>query len=109
MKNWINRVINIGLYWAFCLLVGSGLVMKFRLADEYPYPKGARILGLGWSDWAFLHLMTGAGIATLLLAHLVMNRRWILVVAADRRYWALAVGLGLGLALLLGPLLAPKK
>lgn len=108
MKNWINRAINIGLYWSTCLLIGSGLVMKYRLADEYPYPKGTRILGLGWADWAFLHLSVGLTVASLLAAHLVMNRRWIVAVAADRRFWALVAGLGIGLALMTGPLLAPR-
>lgn len=109
MKNWINRIINIGLYWSFCLLISSGLVMKYRLADEYPYPRGITILELGWTDWAFLHLVIGLTVASLIVAHLIMNRKWILIVAADRRAWALALGLVLGLVLLLGPMLAPRR
>lgn len=106
MKNWINRVVNIGLYWASCLLAASGLVLKFRLADEYPYPRGTKILGLGWNDWALLHLSLGLTIVSLVVVHLIMNRQWILVVAASRRTWALLAGLALGLLLFLIPLLA---
>jgi len=105
-KSWINRAVNIGLFWTFCMLVSSGLVLEYRLGTEFLDPSGATIWGMDWKAWAVLHLTLGLTLCGLILIHLWMNRMWIWAAAARRRNWALLAGLAVGAALLLAPLLA---
>jgi hypothetical protein len=103
---WINRAVNIGLYWTFCLLVSSGLVLEYRLGTEFLDPTGAAIWGMDWKAWSVLHLTLGITLSCLVLIHLWMNRKWIWIVATQRKNWALIIGLLLGMILLLAPLLS---
>lgn len=105
-QNWINRAVNIGLFWSFCLLASSGLVLKYRLGTEFYDPTGATIWGMDWKAWATLHLILGLLICSLIVIHLWMNRLWLWRVACRQRNWAILFGILLGLALLLGPLLS---
>jgi len=108
MRNAINRFVNISLFWTFCLLMGAGLVLKFRLADEYPYPSGTAILGLGWKDWAQLHFLLGMTMIFLVVIHLYMNRKWLLKIAAGFNRGILLGGLIIGLLLIGIPFFAPE-
>lgn len=103
---WINRAVNTGLYWTFCLLVSSGLILEYRLGTEFVDPTGAAIWGMDWKAWSVLHLTLGITLSALVLIHLWMNRRWIWTVATQRKNWALGLGLLIGVILLLAPLLS---
>lgn len=107
MKTWINRALNMGLFWCVCGFGGSGLVMKFRLGGEYPYLPSDTILGLSWADWALLHLSLGISILSLVVLHLLMNRQWIYRIAAARNSRALALGLVVGASIVVTPLVVP--
>jgi hypothetical protein len=109
MKPWINRALNMALFWCICGLGGSGLVMKFRLGGEYPYLPSQRIIGLAWSDWATLHLCLGLSMLSLVACHLIMNRQWIYRVAAMRNRRAMVAGFLVGALVLTLPLLIPMS
>jgi len=103
---WINRVINIGLFWTFCLLVSSGLILEYRLGTEFLDPTGATIWGVDWKAWSVLHLSLGFTLSGQILLHLWMNRLWIWAVATKKKNWALTLGIAFGALLFLAPLLA---
>lgn len=102
---WINRTVNTGLYWTFCLLVSSGLILEYRLGTEFLDPTGATIWGMDWKAWSILHQTLGLTLSGLVLVHLWMNRKWIWAVATRKKNWALLLGLAVGVLLLLAPLL----
>lgn len=104
-ETWINRTVNTGLFWTFCLLVSSGLILEYRLGTEFLDPTGATIWGMDWKAWSILHQTLGFILCALIMLHLWMNRRWIWAVATARQNWAILIGIAIGLALLLIPLL----
>lgn len=104
MKNWINRVLNLLLYLALCFMVGTGIVMWFRLPSQQGRRHGAgppEILGMDRHEWGNWHFYFGAAFSVLILAHLVMNWTWLRKIAAGRgRQWRLWAGLALGAAII---------
>lgn len=102
---WINRTVNAGLFWTFCLLISSGVILEYRLGTEFLDPTGATIWGMDWQKWSILHQTLGFIICSLILIHLWMNRLWIWAIATAKRSWAVLIGIAIGLALLLTPLL----
>jgi len=100
------RAGNFLLYLAFCAAAGTGLVMEYRL------PRGRRghgleVLGLDRHEWGDIHLILSLTTLGLIVVHLALHWAWLRKVASQARWWPLLLGLGLGLLLILGPLLLP--
>ncbi len=89
----LNRSLNLTLLLAGAFLFGTGWIMDHRL------PRGRAghdltLLGLGRHDWGELHAITGYVLVALVFAHLALHTAWLHRIAAARRPWLLAVGLG---------------
>jgi hypothetical protein len=98
-KNAVARVINGALFLGGCFLAGSGWLLDRRL----PSGRGAgggrmALLGMSRHDWGAWHAWAGYGVAALVVAHLALHWRWLVMIAAARKPWRLALGLALGLA-----------
>ncbi len=98
---------NLLLLWVSCGLVGTGLVMAYRLPSGSKGGRGLEVLGYSRHDWGELHLWLAYGVLALMAVHLALNWPWLRRVAAKARWWPLAVGLGVGLLLAVGPLALP--
>lgn len=105
-RSWVLRACNLGLYLAFCAAAGSGLVMETRLPRGRSH-RGLELLGLDRHEWGSLHLILSLTTLALIVLHLALHWAWLSKVAARARLWPLLAGLGLGLLLVLGPLLLP--
>jgi hypothetical protein len=105
-RSWLIRVCNLSLYLAFCAAAGSGLVMEYRLPRGRSH-RGLELLGLDRHEWGTLHFYLSFTTLALVVLHLALHWAWLKKVAAQARLWPLVVGLGLGLLLVLGPLLLP--
>lgn len=103
----INRAVDLALLWSFSLLAGSGLVMEYRLSEEYYLPTGSTVLGLTWKSWAALHLLSGYTTLGCIAVHLALHWRWVWTAAAQRRPLALVFVLLVAAALFAAPLIAP--
>ena len=105
--NLCRRVADAALYFLFCFLLGSGLLLKFS------YVKGRMgkqtVLGLVKHDWVDLHLYAGIAMAAILLLHLWYNRLWLRQVLCKKRAARFWVFLGLGVALVLALALWPTQ
>jgi hypothetical protein len=88
-------------------MTGTGLLLAFRL------PPGSRgghgLTALGWDrhEWGDLHTWISYGFLALILIHLALHWRWFWQIAAQRRFWPLIAGIGLGIVLVLMILLQP--
>lgn len=93
---------NALLYFATCVIVGTGLLLELRMDDE----EGAiRILGMERDDWGEIHFGSAFIFSVLVVMHLYLNRIWIMVIVT-RTKWAVPVliaGLGFVAALLIWP------
>ena len=104
MKSTIHKLLNFALYLLFCLMVGTGLLLEFRLP---PRSRGMEVLGLSRHDWGEVHLWISYGFMGLILLHLFLHRAWLIKVASSRHQWRLWAGLAVGLFLILFLLLYP--
>jgi len=108
-RKWIPRIANLLLWFLFCAMSGTGLLLAYRL------PPGSRgghgLSALGWTrhDWGDLHLWISFAFLAVVVLHMILHWRWFWQIAAKRRSWPLLVGLLAGLALLATLALLPVK
>jgi hypothetical protein len=103
----VSRLLNLALYLGFCLLLGTGLLLAFRLPHGGSAAPITRFLGYPLHFWAQAHLWTSYAIVLLLLAHLTLHWRWLTTVAGSGRTRRLVAGLLLGMAIVIFFLLYP--
>lgn len=92
--NVIRRINDLILYFCFCFLFGTGLMMKLS------FVKGLgpqTVMGLSKHDWETLHVWVGVFIFFSLLIHFIVNRLWILKVGANNNKWIALLIVALGL------------
>lgn len=103
-RNMLARLLNLILYLNGCMLLGTGLLMVWRLP---PRSGPGTVMGFTRHEWGDFHMYLGLCFATLILIHLVLHRNWLIKVASGGKGWRLVLGLLVG-ALLIGlPLLMP--
>ena len=107
MRIFIRRILNLLLYLGFCALIGTGLLMAFRLVPGSRGGQGLELLGWNRHQWGDLHTWISYGLIALIALHLVINRAWLIKVAAGGHLWRLLVGLTAGLAIIAVFLLLP--
>ncbi len=89
----VNLILNISLYMGGLFLVGTGLLLQWRL----PPGSGRLRSVLGWTrhDWGTVHFWLAVFVVAAVILHLAMHWRWIWRVAAVRkRRWIILAALG---------------
>lgn len=102
---WLDRAVNLALLWSAALLVGSGLVLKYRVG--YDSPRGARVWGLDGHGWGSLHWTLALAVIALASIHILRHRKWLWAVLCSHRALPFLLLLALALALALAPVLSP--
>ncbi|MBR6388920.1 MAG: DUF4405 domain-containing protein [Opitutales bacterium] len=107
MKIALRRIADLTLYFSFCFLLGSGLMMKYSFVKGM---RGLEIFGLGKPQWCDLHFCASILMLAALILHLALNAAWIHKVGAFSKKWLaiFIIVLGIALALLLS-LYPPDK
>jgi hypothetical protein len=104
MKNPIHRALNLSLYIAFCLMLGTGVIMEYRLP---PGSGRMSVLGLTRHQWGDWHYYIALAFLLLVFWHLWMNRIWLHKIAGRMKSWRVVLGLFAGVALVVGMILLP--
>jgi len=107
MRMLLRRVLNLLLYLSFCTLVGTGLLMAFRLIPGSRGGQGLEVLGWSRHDWGDLHTWISYLFIALVALHMVINWTWLAKVAAKGHLWRVAIGLIVGLSIIAAFLLLP--
>ena len=107
IKNPLKRVLNLILYLSFCFLIGTGLLLAYRLPPGSRGGHGLSVLGMSRHDWGGGHLWAGFVMMAAGFAHLLMNWMWLKKIAAKSHVWIALGGVMLGLAIILVFLLLP--
>jgi cytochrome b561 len=98
-----SRVLNLLLYLNFCLLTGSGLLLWLReLPRQGPGP-----LNISRHGWGEVHSWASAVFIGLIVAHLVMHRKWLRTVVSKQHPILLWGGLATGIVVVLVLLFVP--
>jgi hypothetical protein len=101
MKNNRLKVVNYLLYLSFILLIGTGIVLFWKLPTGKEGGHGLSLLGWTRHEWGEFHFWVATVMVVLTVLHLALNWRWIVVIAAQRNRWRIIVGFGLGMLIIL--------
>ena len=96
-KNTWKRWIDLALYLVSCALVGTGLLLAYRLPHGRGEGRIMTFLGYGRHDWGMIHTWLAWVVIFLVAFHLLLNREWLLKIAASGRLARLAAGIFTGL------------
>jgi hypothetical protein len=107
MKIALRRILNLLLYLSFCVMIGTGLLMAYRLIPGSRGGQGLEVLGWSRHEWGALHTWVSYVFIALVAAHLAVNWTWLTKVAAKGHGWRLGAGLLAGAALVGAFLLLP--
>ena len=107
MKNLIHRVLNLLLYIAFCAMVGTGLLMAYRLPPGSRGGRGLTVLGMDRHEWGDVHLWISYIVVVAVIAHLGMNWTWLKKIAASMKPLRLLGGLLVGIVIIVVLLVLP--
>jgi hypothetical protein len=81
-------------------MVGTGVLLRWRLPPGSHGGRGLRFLGLGRHDWADVHVWLGYALVGLVGVHLALHWAWLYRSASQRHAWRLIAGLGSGFAVI---------
>lgn len=104
-QTFINRILDAALYYLFCALLGTGLLIEYRLLP----PHGQSFLGGGLEFWGNVHLWLGFAMAVAVFVHLAMKWTWLCKVAAKSHLRLLALGIAGGVLVVAAFLLIPMS
>ena len=91
-------------YFCFCALVGTGLLLEFRLCED----ERGTILGISVEDWSDIHEWVAYLFIALVVLHLVLHWAWIKSIAS-RYLWGTIVVFVAGLFVIGVLLLTPVR
>lgn len=100
MKLAFRRTLNLFLYLSLCLMIGTGLLMAYRLVPGSRGGQGLQVLGWTRHDWGDMHTWISYFFVALVVAHLGISWTWLVKCAAQGRGWRLAAGLLAGAAII---------
>ncbi len=109
MKNITSRILNLALYISFCLMVGTGFIIGYRLPPGSRGGRGMSLLGMNRHEWGDVHLYISYGFIAMLIVHLCIHWKWLIKIASRNRQWRLWLGLAIGIAVVLFCLLYPTE
>jgi hypothetical protein len=94
-ENTMRRFVDIAMYVLLCFIVGTGLLIGYRLP---PCSRGGEhgytLLSLGRHDWGSLHLWAAYAFMALCIVHLILNFSFIKnVVAAKKLSFLLGISI----------------
>jgi mono/diheme cytochrome c family protein len=99
MKLAIRRLLNLLLYLSFCVMIGTGLLMAYRLVPGSLGGQGLEVLRWDRHQWGDLHRWISYLFVALMLVHLALNWNWLVKCAAKGHPWRLGAGLLAGAAI----------
>ncbi|MCD4728422.1 MAG: DUF4405 domain-containing protein, partial [Pirellulales bacterium] len=81
--NTLRKYTDIVMFLAMCFLVGTGLMIHYRLLPGYRGGHGLTILGLSRHEWGFYHLWSAYLLIAMVVVHVVLNFAFVKNVVAS--------------------------
>jgi len=109
LKNPLMRAVNLLLYLSFCGLIGTGVLLTWKLVPGSRGGGGLEVLEMNRHEWGDIHFWLGATMVATTVAHLLLNWQWLKKIASSGKLWRLALGLLLGLMIIFGIYFLPVR
>lgn len=99
-----RKITDLILFICFCALAGTGILL-------YLAPKGVEWSAMGVHEdaWKYAHIASGALMFAAMVAHLLINKKWVAGVGTSNRKWLVWALCAAGAVLIIAPALAPIK
>ena len=92
-------MLNLVLYFAFCAMTGTGLLLAYHLRGSHG-SQGLTIVGMGRHEWGNVHLWISYIAVVAVIAHLFMNWTWLKKIASSMKPLRLWGGLLAGILII---------
>jgi len=107
MKKKLRVLTDILMYVSMCYLIGTGLLIHYRLVPGFRGGHGLTLLGFDRHEWGTSHLWVSYVLIAFVVVHLVLNFAFVTNAIALRKRWLLAVLVAVGVAVVAFFLVAP--
>lgn len=97
----LRKVVDVLMYLSMSFLVGTGLLIQYRLVPGSRGGHGLTLFGMDRHEWGAYHLWVGIALIALVTVHVFLNFAFVRNVIASRRASVLAVLAVLGAAVTL--------
>lgn len=105
----LRTVSDTALWFLFCFMLGTGLLIYYRLVPGFQGGHGLSLFGLDRHAWGSLHLLAGYLFLACLCLHLFLNYAFIKKVVAKGMTFRVLLLLGAGLAVIGVLMFAPTS
>ncbi len=88
-KTGFRKAATLALWFLFCFMLGTGLLLEFRLVPGSQGGHGLTLFGMSRHQWGEYHLWAAYGFLAVLYVHLTLNFSFIKNVIAKKMRWPL--------------------
>jgi len=106
-KKDLKRVVDSALWFLFCFILGTGLMLHYRLVPGFQGGAGVNFFGISRHGWGNIHFWASCLFIACLSVHLYLNFKTIKLIVADKSSCKAAVLLGIGIFVVMFFLLFP--
>ncbi len=109
----INSATTYKLYIISCIITASGIVLMFKFPEMHSLESGIDpltflVYGLSIKFWKIIHILSSAAFIVLTALHIYFNREWIKKVGSKKLNLNVAIGLLIGIIIILAGIFAPS-
>lgn len=106
-KTELKRVVDLTLWFLFCFILGTGLMIHYRLVPGFQGGAGANFLGMSRHGWGNIHFWASCLFIATLSFHLYLNFSIIKMTIADKSNRKAAILFGTGILIVMFFLIFP--
>nr|WP_319491181.1 DUF4405 domain-containing protein [uncultured Desulfobacter sp.] len=106
-KKDLKRVVDSALWFLFCFILGTGLMLHYRLVPGFQGGAGVNFFWISRHGWGNIHFWASCLFVACLSVHLYLNVKTIKLIVADKSNRKAAVLLGIGIFVVMFFLLFP--
>ncbi len=106
-KTDIKKTTDLVLWFLFCFILGTGLMIHYRLVPGVQGGSGLTLLGMGRHGWGTLHFWTSCLFIVVLSGHLYLNMNVVKALIADGSNRKTAVLFSIGILIVIFFLVFP--
>ena len=108
----IHAATTYKLYIISCIITASGFVLLLKFPEMQSLESGIdplslAVYGLSMKTWKIIHILSSLAFLLLTALHIYFNREWIQRVGSKKLNLNVAVGLPIGVLIILAAIFAP--
>ncbi len=106
-KKDLKRIVDLALWFLFCFILGTGLMIHYRLVPGFQGGAGANFFWMSRHGWGNIHFWASCLFIGLLSCHLYLNFNTIKLIIAGKSDRKAVILFGIGILIVMFFLLFP--